>query len=291
MTAATGTALPQSYTVAVVGLGLMGGSLAASLRRDQPQVRVLGVARREETLEAALRGGLVDDGGLSLAEVVPQADLTVLAAPVRTIVAQVAEAGALLREGGVLTDIGSTKQAVTSAMDRTAVAGQCLGGHPMCGRERHGLEAADPDLFRGASWVLCPGRETLPDTVKAVSRLARGVGARTLILDASWHDTVVARTSHLPYVVSAAVSRAVAKAVRPDDIEALSAGGYRDTTRLVAGDVAMMVDIIMTNRDSIRGAVREMRDELGRLESGLERGDEAWLASYLESARRERRAR
>lgn len=290
MSTSSGSALPQGYTVAIVGLGLMGGSLAASLRRDQRQARVLGVARREETLEEALRAGLVEDGGLSLGQVVPQADLTVLAAPVRTIVAQVGEAAALLRDGGVLTDLGSTKRAVTAAMERAAVPGQCLGGHPMCGRERHGLSAADPDLYRDASWVLCPGHSTLPAAVQAVSLLAKGVGARTFILDASWHDAVVARTSHLPYVVSAALSRAVAKAVQSDDIDTLSAGGYRDTTRLAAGDVAMMLDIIMTNRDSILGAVREMIEQLSLVEHGLEQGDEAWLAAYLEGARRDRRA-
>ncbi len=285
----SGSVLPAGYSVAVVGLGLMGGSLAAALRRDQPQVRVLGVARREEAVAEALRSDLIHDGGLTLSAILPAADLTVLATPVRTILGQLPEAASLLPPHGVLTDLGSTKQAITTAMERGPRPERCLAGHPMCGKERHGLCAADADLFRGTSWILCPGRTTSPEAVRAVGSLARSVGARALIMDAAEHDAIVARTSHLPYLVSAALSRAVAKGVADGDLPALSAGGYRDTTRLAAGDVPMMLDILMTNREPILAAIREMQGEFGRLEAALAQSDEHALAAYLETARRSRR--
>lgn len=289
MDGTSNAALPAEYTVAIVGLGLMGGSLAAALHRDQPHVRVLGVTRRPETLDAAVRSGLIHDGDLSPEAVLPSTDLAVLSTPVRTILAQVERCTTLLPAHGVLTDLGSTKQQVVAAMEHTSRPGLCLGSHPMCGKERHGLSAADPDLFRGASWILCPGRNTSPNAVQTVGRLARSVGARTLIMDAGEHDAIVSRTSHLPYLVSAALCRAVAKTVSEDDLHSLSAGGYRDSTRLAAGDVPMMLDIVTTNRDAILAAVREMQEELDRVTDALAKPDEHALAAYLETARRSRR--
>jgi len=281
----------EGYTVAIVGLGLMGGSLAAALRQAWPSVRVLGVARRQETLEQAVHAGYVCDGSLDLQAVLPRADLAVLAVPVRSIVALTSEAVALLPGDGVLTDVGSTKVAVTAAMEGTERPAACLGGHPMCGKETHGIDAADPELYQGATWVLSPGRHTAPETVRAVSRMVRAVGARPLLVDAAEHDKIVARTSHLPYVVAAALARAVASAVSADDIDAMSAGGYRDTTRLAAGDVAVMRDILLTNREPVVTAIHEVICELEEAERRLAQDDEAGLTAYLERARRSRRGK
>lgn len=273
----------------VVGLGLMGGSLAASLRQAWPQARILGVSRRAETLEWAVGRGWIDDGGMSLPEVLAGVQLAVLATPVRTIIEQVKEADGLLPPGAVLTDVGSTKLEVVAAMSRTGRPDQCVGGHPMCGRESRGLEAAEPDLYRGATWVLCPSRATAPGTVQVVSSLARAVGARPLILDAAEHDAIVARTSHLPYLAASALARAVAEAVPEGDLRALSAGGYRDTTRLAASDVSMMLDILLTNRAHVLAGLQALQQQLSKIEQALASGDEPGLAVLLEGARQSRR--
>lgn len=280
---------PKGYTIGIVGLGLMGGSLAAAVRHAWPQARVLGVSRRAETVERAAALGWIEDGSVEASDVLPKVQLAVLATPVRTIVDQLPEVGRLLPEGAYLTDLGSTKAEVVAAMERTERPGACVGGHPMCGKERHGLEAADPDLYRGATWVLCPGRATASETVQVVAGLARAVGARPLILDAAGHDAIVARTSHLPYLTAAALARTVGESVTDGDLRTLSAGGYRDTTRLAASEVNMMLDIVLTNRTNVLAAVRALQAQLAEVERALAQADERGLAAYLEQARRSRR--
>ncbi|MHB0875088.1 MAG: prephenate dehydrogenase [Anaerolineae bacterium] len=283
--------LPAGCSVAIVGLGLMGGSLAAALKQRCPSCRVLGSARRGEVLTEALARGWIDEALASAPEAVAQADLVVLALPVRSIVAQVAELAGWLQPGAVLTDIGSTKRAVLAAMDAVAAAPGCVGGHPMCGRERRGLAAGDARLYEGATWAVCGGRASAPQSVQRVAALARTVGARPLLIDAAKHDAVVAATSHLPYAVAAALARTVAHRVGDEELAALSAGGYRDTTRLAASSPEMMLDILATNRDEVLPLLRGMRDELGLLVSLLEGGsaDDSALAAYMRQARSDRR--
>ncbi len=290
MTTQEKLAAPASgFSVAIVGLGLMGGSLAAALREAWPEARILGVSRRAETVAEAARLGWIQDGGTVLDEWVPSVDLAVLATPVRTIEALVGRAVSLLKPGAVLTDLGSTKAGITGAMTRSGRSRDCVGGHPMCGRESRGLEAADAGLFRGATWVLCPTRDSDSRSVGMVSGMARAVGARPLIFDAAEHDAIVARTSHLPYVVAASLARAVAATVGLADLTSLSAGGYRDTSRLAASDPAMMLDILLSNREHLLKAVGAMRKELDAVAALLEAGDEAGLLRILEEARQQRR--
>lgn len=282
--------LQQAITVGIVGLGLMGGSLAAALRHAWPEARLLGVARRPETLEGAVSVGYVHDGATAMADVVPHCDITVLALPVRSILAAIPEAARLLKLGATLTDLGSTKAEIVAVMAHSGRAEACVGGHPMCGKETHGLQAATPDLFQRATWAVCPGRSTSPEAIHAVTQMARAVGARPTLLDAAEHDCVVARTSHLPYVAAAALARAVAAGTRPEDIDLLSAGGYRDSTRLAASDVAMMRDTLMTNRQAVLAALADLGGELAALTALLQVADEPGLTAYLERARRSRRS-
>jgi prephenate dehydrogenase len=273
--------------VAIVGLGLMGGSLAGALRGHCRAV--VGVARRPETVEAALAEGLVDEGSTDLAAGVRHADVVVLATPVRVILRQLAEIGPLLPEGCLLMDLGSTKAAIVAAMARLPGHVQPLGGHPMCGKEVSGLEAADATLYRGRTFILSPLPRTSAAALALGRQLAEAAGAHPLVLDAERQDFLVATLSHLPYLLACGLV-ATADATTSADPAAweIVAGGFRDTSRVAGSDVTMMLDILLTNREEVLRAVAVFQHQLGTLARLLETGDEDALHKALTAIRTER---
>ena len=276
-------------SVTIIGLGLMGGSLAGALRgkcRD-----VVGVARREETINQAISHGLIDAGTTDLAAGVQTADIVVLATPVRTIVKLVRTAGPMLPDGAILIELGSTKAEVMAAMSDLPAHVQPLGGHPMCGKELSGIDAADPTLYRGKTFILVPLPRTAP-TVVAVGRdLAQAVGAAPLVLDdARRHDFLVATLSHLPYLLACSLVRTADATTSEDPVAwEIVAGGFRDTSRVAASDVDMMTDILLTNREEILNALREYGSHLRDLERLVEERDEKELKQALSYVREKRK--
>ena len=276
--------------VTVVGLGLMGGSLAAALRAGGACREVRGVARRPETIAEALARGFVDRGTLDLAEGVRGADIVVLATPVRTIVELIPRLGPLLPPGCLLMDVGSTKAAIVAAMERLPAHVQPLGGHPMCGKEVSGIGAAEAGLYRGATFVLTPLPRTRPEALALAWELVEAVGARPLVMDAHRHDRLVAAVSHLPYLLSLALVAAAEDVAEEDGmVWDLAASGFRDTSRLAASDVTMMLDILLTNREEVAGMLGRLRRELDELAHLLEAEDERGLQRMMEAARERRR--
>ena len=274
--------------VAIVGLGLMGGSLAAGLCG---QCRaVVGVARRAETVEAALARNMVDWGTTDLAHGVCQADVVVLATPVRVILRLLGEIGPLLPEECLLMDLGSTKSQIVSRMADLPPHVQPLGGHPMCGKEVSGIEAADPALYQGCTFILSPLPRTSPAALALGHALAKAVGAQPLVIDADRQDYLVATISHLPYLLACAlVCTADATTSADPMVWKIVAGGFRDTSRVAGSDVTMMVDILLTNREEVLKALdtyeRHLHD-LGRLVGA---GDEEDLRAVLNVLREKRR--
>jgi prephenate dehydrogenase len=240
--------------VAVVGLGLMGGSLAGALRGRCRTV--VGVARRTETIEAALARGLVDQGTIDLASGVRQADVVVLATPVRVILRLLDEIGPLLPDGCLLMDLGSTKAQIVARMAALPAHVQPLGGHPMCGREVSRIAAADPTLYRDHTFVLAPLLRTSQEALALGRALVEAAGARPLILDPDRHDRLVAVASHLPYLLACALVGAAETTASTDPmVWDVAASGFRDTSRLAASDVTMMLDILLTNRGAVLEAL------------------------------------
>lgn len=277
----------RACKVTIVGLGLMGGSLAGALRG---QCRaVIGVARRAETIETAAAHGLIDWGTTDVAEGVCGVDVVVLATPVRIITQQMGEIAPLLPEGCLLMDLGSTKAHVVSEMARLPDHVQPLGGHPMCGKERSGLGAAEPSLYEGCTFILTP----LPRTSEAALCLGRemveAIGAHPLVLGAERQDFLVGTVSHLPYLLACALV-ATADATTSADPAAweIVAGGYRDTSRVAGSDVTMMLDILMTNRKEVLKAVATCQAQLGALARLVEAGDEESLRTTLSTIREKR---
>lgn len=268
-------------TVAIVGLGQIGGSLAGALTRGR-LARVVGVTRRPETARRARRLGLLAEAGTDLAAV-SGADVVVLATPVRTLLAQIPRVAPRLRPGALLTDVGSTKGAVVRALSRWARRGPAVGGHPMAGSERAGLEGADPALFRNRPWILVPASPDARRRAGLLERLVRDVGAHPIWMDdPREHDLAVARVSHVPHLVAYALTE------EPDGAVRVAGNSYRDATRVALADVEMCLDILLTNRSAVARAAREFGRRLAELARLVARGDEAALRERLRRARERR---
>jgi prephenate dehydrogenase len=278
----------QDAQVTVVGLGLMGGSLAAALTARHACRRVVGVARREETVTQALTMGIIHQGTCHLDAGVRDADVVVLATPVRAIIELIGRIGPLLPPGCLLTDVGSTKQAVAEAMQVLPPHVQPVGGHPMCGKETAGLSAADPSLYEGATYVLTPLDRTGDVALALARELTQAVGARPLLLDASRHDALVAAISHLPYLLAAGLV-ATAEGLADETAWKVAASGFRDTTRLAASDETMMLDILLTNRVAVRQALARFQAQLADLARLLEADDAIGLRAAMTAAAQRRR--
>ena len=274
--------------VAIVGLGLMGGSLAGALRGKCRAV--VGIARRKETVEQAISDGLIDLGTTDMEPAVGSADIVVLATPVRAIIELVNELGPLLQDDALLIDLGSTKSDITRAMDDLPPHVQPLGAHPMCGKELSGISAADPGLYEGRTFILVPLPRTSPQAIAVGRDLARAIGALPLILDDPHrHDFLVATLSHLPYLLACSLVAAADATTSQDEAAwEIVAGGYRDTSRVAASDVDMMVDIIMTNRQEILEALAEYSSHLDQLTQLIRTADERGLRMKLSYAREKR---
>ncbi len=282
----------REATVAVVGLGLMGGSLALALRgtADNPRCcrRVIGVVRQVAGLPLAQ--GYVDMATTEL-DAVAEADIVVLATPARTILRLLPQVAALMRPGALLTDLGSSKAAIVTVMSTLPHSILTVGGHPMCGKESGGLAAADPRLYRSAPFVLCPVPNQLDAAVARATVLAHTVGARPHVLDAARHDRAVAAISHLPYILAVTtVLAAEAQAETSGDLLwQLAAGGFRDTTRVAGGEVAMWTDILLTNRTAVLAQLAQAGAALGTLTAAIEQRDEGGLTALLSTVQRRRR--
>lgn len=274
--------------ITIVGLGLMGASLGYDLRgRVQ---KVTGVVRRKEAREEALAAGCVDAATLDIGAAVQEADLVVLATPVRTIVRQIPLVGEAMRPNAILIDMGSTKQAICEAMKALPAHVQAIGGHPMCGKAQAGLIAAEAGLYRGCTFVLCPLPRTTAATQNLTLALIEAIAARPLILSPDRHDRLVAAISHLPYLSACALVEHTRNVARDDPtVWEVAASGFRDSSRVAASDVKMLLDILFTNRPAVLAAIDDFQSHLARLRYWLEEGDEAALTAALQEIAAARR--
>jgi len=257
-------------TVAIVGVGLMGGSFALGLRAAGFRGRILGVSS-PRALEAALARGVIDEG-LPLKQAVPAADLIYLANPIDRILEILPEVARLARPGSLTTDAGSTKVAI---VDRAA---ECfrgsalfLGGHPMAGKAERGVEAAEAGLLRGAPYVLTPASGVLPKrpAVRSFLSWLDRLGVSPIVLSPHDHDRIVAFTSHLPQLASSALASVVLENTRDPAERAVSGGGLRDTTRLARSAFDLWRDIVLTNTENIDCALSAYIEKLQRLRTNL----------------------
>lgn len=268
--------------VAIVGLGLMGASLAMDLMQNNLCREVRGVARRTTTVLDAFFAGAVDLATNDVHTGVMGADIVILATPVRTIVDQINEIAPTLWPGTIVMDMGSTKGEICAALDTLPVHIQPIGGHPMTGKETAGFEAAEPNLYRNATWVLTPLPRTTSDTVDLSLELVEAVGARPVVLPPERHDRLVAAISHLPFLAASALVHTVQETGSDDPmVWELAAGGFRDTSRVAASDTRMFLDILMTNQPAVLDQLDNFIGQLTELRFFLENNDEPALAAKL----------
>jgi prephenate dehydrogenase len=261
--------------LAVVGVGLLGGSVAKAARQGGLARRIVGIGRDAGRLQPALDDGTLDLAVTDLDAGVRDADFILLAAPVLTIegllerVWRAAPAG-----GAVVTDVGSTKRNIVRAAERLAATRPLafVGSHPMAGSEQAGYRVARPDLFRGATVIVTPTETTELAALKKTTEFWEALGACVSSLDPETHDRTVAAISHLPHLIACALVDGAARA-EPAALE-FAARGFRDTTRIAAGDPDMWAEIFLANRDALTATVDAFREALGELQQVID-GDRA----------------
>ncbi len=273
--------------VAIVGPGLIGGSLGMALRRRGLAGRVLGVGHRQISMDKALECGAVDEASIELPPTVADADLVVLATSVGKILEQIPTVVSEMKAGAVLTDVGSVKGAICRAA-RSAIAKRenCdvrfVGSHPLAGSEQRGIDAAREDLFDGALCIMAETGQGDPDREAfcRVESMWKGVGCEVRALPAEEHDRLLGEISHLPHAAAAGLVNSVG-----DEALDLAASGFLDTTRVASGDPDLWVDIFLANRDGVLPALHRMQTELSAFIQGIESSDAAALRDLLRAAR------
>jgi cyclohexadieny/prephenate dehydrogenase len=269
--------------VAVVGLGLLGGSVAGAARARGVAKRVVGVSRSRDTAAAAVAAGLADEGTAELAAGVAGADLVVLCTPVFAMGETLRRAAPHLAPGALVTDVGSVKGCLVETLPGLLPPGACyVGAHPMAGSHHTGLRHARADLFEGAACVLTPTAATPPAALARVRGFWAALGARLYERDPAAHDAEVAWVSHLPHAVAFAYAASLAGA--PAAAFALKGGGFRDFTRIAASDPELWADILATNAKALAGPLAAAGAALGALARAIEAGDVEAVHRFLAAA-------
>lgn len=272
--------------LAIVGVGLVGGSLGLAVRRRGLAREVVGCGRGRANLDVALRRGLVDRAVTDVAEAVRDADVVVLAVPVGTCGPLAAEMARHARPDAVLTDVASVKAPVVAALEAAwADAGRVVGAHPIAGSDRTGAAAADAALFEGRRCILTPTAATSAAALARVEGLWRDVGALVETMDAARHDEVLAWVSHAPHAVAFALAEAVGRAEAGDALLRYAGTGFHDTTRIARSSPELWRDVLLANARPVATALRGFRDVLAELERALERGDAPAVERLLAAAR------
>jgi prephenate dehydrogenase len=273
--------------VGILGLGLIGGSLALALKGKRGAPEVWGCDRRKETVRRALSAGAIARG-CTEAELAA-CDVVVVCIPVLRAVEAIRRLGPRMRPGAVLTDAGSVKSGIVREGERAAAGGAFfVGGHPIAGTEASGFSAADPGLFRGRSFIVTPTRRTDAGAVRRVERIWKRAGSAVLLrMDPKTHDHVFAYVSHLPHAVAYALVHSVA--TLPSKVPlGYSAGGFRDFTRIASSNPGMWKDIVLQNRTEVLRALAHYRRNLALLERRIARSDVDGLLDYFGRAKKTR---
>ncbi|HCX87371.1 MAG TPA: prephenate dehydrogenase/arogenate dehydrogenase family protein [Gammaproteobacteria bacterium] len=274
-------------TLAVIGVGLIGGSLAGALKKRESADSVIGCGRSTENLEAALERGLIDRYTKDPLAAVAEADLVLLATPVKALIDLFPALAEHLQPHAVITDAGSVKREIVDGA-RLALGerfARFVPGHPIAGRERSGPKAADADLFRDHWVVLTPTKETDQDALAAVRQMWETVDAKVRLMDPDLHDQVLGMTSHLPHAVAYALVAQFADQQQIDDCSAMVAGGFLDMTRVASSDPVMWRDIFVHNGENTANLIREYREVLANLENLIRNHDSAGLKEWFEKAK------
>jgi prephenate dehydrogenase len=273
-------------TLAIVGVGLIGGSIGLAVKQRGLARRVLGVGRRRASMDRALARGAVDEIFFDHLEAVPKADIAVFCTPVDLIAEQILSAVPACKPGILLTDAGSTKAAIVrNIQGRLPPHAHFVGSHPLAGSEKRGPEHADGNLFEGKLTVVTKTAETDSRALDDTIEFWQALGSQVVVMDPEAHDRALALTSHLPHMVASALV-----SILTPGVSALAASGFRDTTRIAAGDPALWTGILLQNRESLLAGLDRLDVSLAEFRHALETLDRPTLHHLLTQAKRIRDA-
>jgi prephenate dehydrogenase len=263
--------------IAIVGLGLMGGSLALGLRGKC--ATIYGIDTDRATVELALAQQIVDYADCDPVKLLPKADLIILSAPVPAILTLLEQLPSYIQNPCIVMDLGSTKKRIVEAMSRLPERFDPIGGHPICGKEKLSLANAERTLYYAAPFLLTPLERTTARALSAAQQIIEALGAKARILDAEEHDRILASTSHLPFLISSALALATDGNLAP-----FVGPGFRSTSRLAGTSASMMLGVLQSNRENVLTALHRMQTQLAGIESALSTTDYAKLESILNEA-------
>jgi len=267
-----------SSKIAIIGLGLMGGSLALGVRGKC--AALFGIDPDPATRELALSQQIVDYADSDPAKLPPEVDMVILAAPVPSIIALIDQLPLTISHPCIVMDMGSTKKLIVESMSRLPERFDPIGGHPICGKEKLSLANAERTLYYAAPFLLTPLKRTSPRALSAANQIIEALGAKGKTLDPADHDRALAATSHLPFLISSALALAT-----PPEVAPFIGPGFKSTSRLAGTSSSMMLGVLQTNRENVLNAIHAMQNQLAQLESALAAEDFAQLEAILNAAR------
>ncbi len=278
--------------IAIAGLGLIGGSLALSIKENKLAETVTGFGRSRERIKKAFDMGIIDNFFTEFEEGLENADMVIIGTPVRTITSIAEEIIPHLQPGTILSDVGSVKTPVVRSIESTVREDVFfIGGHPIAGTENSGFEASVSTLFNNRICVLTPTEKSNPEALMRLEDFWQSVGSRVIIMDSQRHDSIFAAISHLPHMVAFSLVDAIQQMERFEkNILEYSAGGFKDFTRIAASDPVMWLDIALMNKNKIVEAIDYFESSLAKLKSSILSGDEETIKQTFETARDKRRS-
>ena len=279
--------MPAYRTVAIVGVGLIGGSIGLGLRQRGMAEKVVGIGRRQSSLDRALACKAIDQATTDFQTGVAEAEIVVIATPVASVADDCARATAAVAPGAWVTDVGSTKEAICSAIEQnqTAQPTRFIGSHPLAGNHRCGPEHAQADLLEGKTVVVTPTNTTPRDLVDRATKFWQALGAQVHEMSPQQHDQALAATSHLPHLLASALAYCT-----PEQWLPLTATGWADTTRVAAADPQLWTEIFTQNRQAVSSSLTHLIEQLKQLHSDMEQENWPQIHETLLQAKRIRDA-
>lgn len=276
-------------TLCIVGLGMIGGSLAASLKNAGYEGKITALVRSPASGERGLELGYIDEFSTHAADLIPGADIIMLAVPMLSMHSQLIAIKPHLNADTIVTDAGSVKTPfIADAKTVLGSLARVVPGHPIAGREKTGVDAADPLLYQGRRVLLTPVEQTEDDAIESVSSLWSLTGANVEILEPEQHDRVLAATSHLPHVLAFALVDTLATQQEAEEIFRYAAGGFRDFSRIASSDAVMWRDVCLSNRDAILDSMDRLDVHIKRLRASIAEGDGQAIEETFQRAKKAR---
>ena len=266
--------------VAIIGTGLIGGSMALAIKKKCLAHQIIGVSRHKNTLIWGKKSRVIDKGSQDLS-IIQDADLVVLATPVNTILKLAGIILKFIRKDSIVTDVGSTKKEIVSKLSK--IFPNYVGSHPLAGSEKRGLVNASTDIFKNSLCILTPAKNTNPKALKRIKDLWNRLGARVIFLSPDTHDRILSFVSHLPHVIAFSLIDIV-----PDKYLKFGATGLKDTTRIALSDSRLWVDILLSNRENMLKAIEDFEHNLSRIKSAINKREERTLIKILKRAKGKR---